>query len=193
MKIAIAGYGVEGQASYRYYASDENNTITIVDQSYPSVDMPKNVKTIIGEDAFKNLLGFDLVIRTPGLPPASIKTDGKIWSATNEFFAKCPAPIIGITGTKGKGTTASLVASILNKAGKKVWLIGNIGIAALDVLQDIKAEDVVVYELSSFQLWDIEYSPKTAVLLFVEEEHLNIHYSKEDYFSAKMNITKFQT
>ena len=120
MKIAIAGYGVEGQASYRYYASDENNTITIVDQSYPSVDMPKNVKTIIGEDAFKNLLGFDLVIRTPGLPPASIKTDGKIWSATNEFFAKCPAPIIGITGTKGKGTTASLVASILNKAGKKV-------------------------------------------------------------------------
>ena len=73
MKIAIAGYGVEGQASYRYYASDEKNTITIVDQSYPSVDMPKNVKTIIGEDAFKNLLGFDLVIRTPGLPPASIK------------------------------------------------------------------------------------------------------------------------
>ena len=193
MKIAIAGYGVEGQASYRYYASDEKNTITIVDQSYPSVDMPKNVKTIIGEDAFKNLLGFDLVIRTPGLPPASIKTDGKIWSATNEFFAKCPAPIIGITGTKGKGTTASLVASILNRAGKKVWLIGNIGIAALDVLQDIKAEDVVVYELSSFQLWDIKYSPKTAVLLFVEEEHLNIHYSKEDYFSAKMNITKFQT
>lgn len=193
MKIAIAGYGIEGQASYRYFSADKNNEITIVDQAQPSGDMPKGVKSIVGQDAFNNLTGFDKVIRTPALPPEAIKTDGQIWSATNEFFAKCPAPIIGVTGTKGKGTTASLITSILNKAGKKVWLVGNIGIAALEVLPDITKEDIVVYELSSFQLWDLKYSPQTAVILFIEPEHLNIHKNLEEYLQSKMNITKWQT
>lgn len=193
MKIAIAGYGVEGQVSFRHYAQNTENDITIVDQAYPQADIPSGVKTIIGEDAFNNLLGFDIVIRTPALSSEKINTDGKIWSATNEFFSLCPAPIIGITGTKGKGTVASLVASILEKSGRKVWLVGNIGIAALEVLSDISHEDIVVYELSSFQLWDIEFSPRTAVMLFVEPEHLNIHKNSQDYFAAKLNITKYQT
>lgn len=192
MKIAIAGYGIEGASSYLYYASDPANEITIFDQHRPSLATPAGVMTIVGEDAYENLNGFDLVIRTAGLSPSKIKTDGKIWSATNEFFDKCPAPIIGVTGSKGKGTTASLIAGILESAGKKVWLVGNIGTAALGCLRDITSGDVVVYELSSFQLWDIQSSPHIGVVLFIEQEHLDVHVDMTDYVKAKENITRYQ-
>lgn len=193
MKIAIAGYGLEGESNYRYWSSDLNNSITIVDQRQPDRAIPSNVETIIGEDAFDKLQNFDIVVRTAGLAPRKIQTDGKVWSSTNEFFAKCPSRIIGVTGTKGKGTTASLIASILECAGKKVWLLGNIGKPALDVLHQIDADDIVVYELSSFQLYDLERSPNIAVLLFIEQEHLDVHKDMADYIEAKSNITKFQT
>ena len=179
MKIAIAGYGLEGESNYRYWANGAENDITIVDQRQPDRTMPNGVATIIGEDAFEKLQDFDLVIRTAGLAPLKIKTSGKIWSATNEFFSKCPALIIGVTGSKGKGTTASLITNILHESGKKVWLIGNIGEPSLDVLNQIDKNDIVVYELSSFQLWDLEKSPHIAVILFIEKEHQNIHSSIE--------------
>jgi len=192
MKIAIAGYGLEGESNYRYWSSDPSNIISIVDQRKPDIEIPSGVETIISEDAFEKLQDFDLVIRTAGLAPNKIKTNGRIWSATNEFFAKCPAQIIGVTGTKGKGTTASLITSILESAGKKVWLLGNIGIASLKYLPEIKTEDVVVYELSSFQLWDLEYSPHIAVVLLIEPDHLNIHTDFDDYIDAKANIRRYQ-
>ncbi|MEP7205030.1 MAG: UDP-N-acetylmuramoyl-L-alanine--D-glutamate ligase [Candidatus Saccharibacteria bacterium] len=193
MKIAIAGYGVEGASNYRYFAADTTNEITIVDQRQPALDLPAGVLTIIGEDALSNLDGFDLVVRTAGLSPSKVKTDGKIWSATNEFFDKCPATIIGVTGSKGKGTTASLITGMLKAAGKKVWLVGNIGIAALDVLEDVSSGDFVVYELSSFQLWDLQSSPHIGVVLFIEQEHLDVHDSMAEYVAAKANITRYQT
>ncbi len=192
MKIAIAGYGVEGQANYRYWSADPANQLTIVDEKSELDNLPQGAATILGPDAFSKLDGFDLVIRTAGLAPRKIKTDGKIWSGANEFFAKCPAPIIGVTGSKGKGTTASLIASILEVAGKKVWLVGNIGIASLDILDQIKPTDLVVYELSSFQLWDLERSPQTAVVLYIEQEHLDVHADMDEYVTAKAQITAHQ-
>lgn len=192
MKIAIAGYGVEGQASYRYYSKDSSNEITIFDQN-PDVVVPEGVQTVLGPDAFEKLANHDLVLRSPSTAPYKLKTDGKIWSGTNEFFAKCPADIIGVTGSKGKGTTASLIASILEAAGRKVWLVGNIGVPALDILDQVQPDDIVVYELSSFQLWDLEASPQTAVVLFIEQEHLDVHKDMAEYVGAKANITRFQT
>ena len=194
MKIAIAGYGVEGEANYRYWSQDPNNQLTIVDEhTHPKHPLPEGVEAMLGEGALGKLDGFDMVIRTAGLSPYKIKTTGKVWSGTNEFFVQCPAPIIGVTGSKGKGTTSSLIASILEAAGKKVWLVGNIGKAAIEVVDQIQPDDIVVYELSSFQLWDIERSPHVAVVLFIEQEHLDVHPNMDDYVEAKGNIARYQT
>jgi UDP-N-acetylmuramoylalanine--D-glutamate ligase len=192
MKIAIAAYGVEGQASYQYYSKDSSNEITIFDQN-PALVGPEGVPIVAGPDAFEKLGDYDLVLRSPPIAPYALKTNGKIWSGTNEFFARCPADIIGVTGSKGKGTTASLIASILQAAGRKVWLVGNIGVPALDILDQVQPDDIVVYELSSFQLWDLEGAPGTAVILFIEPEHLDVHKDMAEYVAAKGNITKFQT
>ncbi len=194
MNVAIVGYDVEGQASYRYF-SRLNANITIFDEAETlRVTPPKGVKVVCGPSALEELAEgtFDIVMRTPSLSPHKLSHIKNVSSATTEFFKTCPASIIGVTGTKGKGTTSSFIASILRAAGKKVHLVGNIGEPALDALADITSGDIVVFELSSFQLWDMQYSPHVAVVLLVEPDHLDVHDDMPDYINAKTNITRWQ-
>lgn len=190
MRVVLAGFGQEGKASYDYWNVD-GNELAIADERDSIADLPDGVPTITGADAFSKLSDFDLIVRSPGINPKKLPYPGKVWSATNEFFEKCPAQIIGVTGTKGKGTTSSLIASILKSGGRNVHLVGNIGVPAVTELASIGADDVVVYELSSFQLWDIKRSPHIAVLLPIEPDHLDVHDSLEDYVQAKMNLVRY--
>ena len=132
-------------------------------------------------------------------------------SQTKWFFEHCPCKIIGVTGTKGKGTTASLISEILVGAGfsrpsqesgraspaptkQNIYLTGNIGkTQPLDILDDLKSDDWVIYELSSFQLQDLDRSPHIGVVLMVTSEHLDYHRDQQEYIAAKSAITKFQT
>lgn len=188
MKIAIVGFGLEGRASFDYW-NTSGNDLTIVDERDVVDGIPQGTTTLLGADVFSQLADFDLIIRSPSVHPKKLPYGDKVWSATNEFFAKCPAPIIGVTGTKGKGTTSSLITNMLRTAGKTVHLVGNIGAPALEALEAMRPSDIVVYELSSFQLWDLQRSPHVAVVLGIEPDHLDVHTDFDDYVRAKMHIT----
>lgn len=192
MKIAILGFGREGESAYHYWNKPENN-ITIHDNNI-NTKLPSGAGSKLGADAFDKLdsLGYDLLVRTPGLRLDLNNIKTPITTVTNEFMVKCPCAVIGVTGTKGKGTTATLIYEILTLAGFNTHLLGNIGVPALDELSSIKSDDLVVYEMSSFQLFDIKKSPHVAVCLMVTEDHLDWHKDLAEYQSAKANIFRFQ-
>ncbi|MFA5185167.1 MAG: UDP-N-acetylmuramoyl-L-alanine--D-glutamate ligase [Patescibacteria group bacterium] len=174
-KILILGYGKEGKSTEKFLrAKCSSAKIEVADQSD-------------GPDYLSKQKDCDIVIKTPGIPLRSVTAPHT--TATNLFFGNCPNKIIGITGSKGKSTTSSLIHAILQEAGIKTRLIGNIGNPALDVLlEPVDPDEVFVMELSSYQLEDIEYSPHVSVITSIFHEHLDHHGTFEAYFEAKARI-----
>ena len=194
MKIALIGFGLEAKSAYDYFKSiDQNITFEIYDENSKSkIELPNGAK-FFGDFHDFSKIQADLIVRTPAVNPRRLPKNAKITSVTNLFFEKCPAPIIGVTGSKGKGTVSSFITEILRAAGLRVHLVGNIGLPALNELSKIQKDDAVIYELSSFQLWDAQKSPHIAILNNLEVDHLDVHDGFEDYVTAKMNIAKNQT
>jgi UDP-N-acetylmuramoylalanine--D-glutamate ligase len=197
MNIAIVGYDVEGRSSFEYFKAG-GHELTILDQDSEIV-VPDGVPAVLGENYLDYLERFDLVVRTAGLEPYKLSAknpgiEAKTTTHINEFFKASPTrQIIGVTGTKGKGTTCSLIAGMLQAAGKDVQLGGNIGVPALSFLPKLNAGSWVVLELSSFQLIDLQRSPHISVCLMVTPEHLNWHSDVKEYIEAKSQLFAHQS
>lgn len=180
MKIALLGYGKECRAVEKYFKNHcQDLEIDIFDNLTPA------------EIANEDYSSYDLVFRSPSIPPMpEVKN---FTSVTRYFLDHCPCPIIGITGTKGKGSTCAFTEAILKKLNEDVYLVGNMDIPAIEVLDQLTEHSIVIYEMSSFQLWDITKSPHVAVIGNIEPDHLNVHPDFDDYVNAKANIGRFQT
>lgn len=201
-KVLIAGFGVEGQATFEFLQK-HGISADIADVS-PSVDLKsmdireKHLRTITGENYLDSASDYDVVFRSPGISPLTpelklAREKGtEITSQIKLFMEICPCKTIGVTGTKGKGTTSSLIYEILKASGKDVHIGGNIGVPAISLLEKINEDSIVVLELSSFQLMDLEKSPNIAVVLNVTSEHLDYHKNREEYVEAKQSIVQYQ-
>lgn len=201
-KIAVFGFGIEGYATVKHFYRD--NHIEVFDEK-PLYQIDKKfVKFLAGKHikyffARNTVAGnFDLVIHSAGVRRDNprvqdfIKNGASATSATQIFFDHCKAKIIGVTGTKGKGTTSTLIHRFLKESGRKVFLAGNIGTPMLEILSKATVDSLVVLELSSFQLQYLTKSPHIAVVLMVTSEHMDWHKSQEEYLAAKQNIVKHQ-
>lgn len=197
MRVALLGFDTEGRVSYDYYRA-QGADITICDQK-TDVQIPEGAQAQLGGSYLDDLDRFDVLVRTAGMPPRIIleknpEVAGKITTQVNEFLRICPTQnVIGVTGTKGKGTTSTLITKLLEAAGKDVYLGGNIGVPPLSFLDELTADSWVVLELSSFQLMDLQSSPHIGVCLMVVPEHLNWHEDMDEYTGAKAHLFAQQT
>lgn len=196
MNVAIVGFEVEGKSALTYW-QNKGADVTVCDQD-PDKKVPEGVKKQLGPNYLDNLDRFDLIVRTVGMHPRKIleKNPGvadKIATNLDEFLKVCPTNnIIGVTGTKGKGTTSTLIFKMLEASGRHAFLGGNYGIPAFSFLPQLTEDSWVVLELSSFMLYDIKHSPHIAVCLMVVPEHLDWHENAEDYYRAKSNLFAHQ-
>ncbi len=210
-KIAIIGAGVEGMSSAQYLAS-KGADVTILDQrDEKEIGKLGNLAIKIrgGEQYLDGLDKYHIIVRSPGIKrdiPELKKAEEKgaiVTSQTKLFFEFCPCPIIGITGTKGKGTTSSLIYEMVKKDKKDAYLGGNIGKPPFEFLDTLTPQSLVVLELSSYQLQDLTRSPHIAIMLMITSEHLspdkkdtphqNYHGDIYEYVDAKRNLLRFQT
>ncbi|MBU1992231.1 UDP-N-acetylmuramoyl-L-alanine--D-glutamate ligase [Patescibacteria group bacterium] len=189
-KIAVVGGGVEGRSVLEYLLKHGYKDLTLLDENEGFKNPYKGVKTVLGPAYLNGVENFDVVFRSPGITLGKVANAKFVTSSTKFFFEKCPCPIIGVSGTKGKGTCATLIKEML---GEKTHIGGNIGLPPLEFLDDLNEKSTVVLELSSFQLQDLAKSPHIAVLLNVTSDHLDYHADTFEYQEAKRSLLKYQT
>lgn len=196
-KILILGLGREGKSTYAYLRKHlPEKHLTIADKAEVSVGNDTNVSYICGDDFLSCLSDFDIVFKSPGiafLEENMYPDTTEITCQTDMFLRFCKPKTVGITGSKGKTTTSTLIYEMLKASGKKCCLIGNIGVPVLEMADE--GEDMTaVIEMSSHQLEFTKASPHVAVLLNIHEEHLD-HYRTgfSGYMNAKLNIARHQT
>jgi UDP-N-acetylmuramoylalanine--D-glutamate ligase len=217
--VLILGLGVEGRSTLRFLrAAFPEKTLGLADQhplgklsaeTRALIERDSHVRKHLGDGYLGSLAGYDVIIKSPGIPvnlPAyqkALAAGKQITSQAALFFANFPGTIVGVTGTKGKSTTASLLHAILKKSFPDAILAGNIGVPLLDVLgnreqgtgnreEEEAGKKIAVCELSSHQLEGLRQSPHVAVLLNIVPEHLDYYESFEQYVDAKENITRYQ-
>jgi UDP-N-acetylmuramoylalanine--D-glutamate ligase len=206
--MLILGFGVEGLSSYKLLQElFPHHHIGIADQK-AFEELPgegqilirsnPDVRLHLGGNYLASLMQYDVIVKSPGISPAlppiqeAVRQGKILTSHTDIFFTDCPGRIIGITGTKGKGTTSKLLYTMLRTAGFDTYLVGNIGTPPLSLLKQTKTTSVFVHELSAQQLEGLKQSPHIAVCLNIVPDHLDHFPTFEDYIRAKGNIACYQ-
>lgn len=203
--VAIMGMGVSNTPLIKYLMDLDANITVFDKKSEEELDKSlieeyaiQGVKFSLGENYLKNLVGYDIIFRSPSMRPDIPELEkeldrGAILTSEIEMLIDlCPGKIIGITGSDGKTTTTTLIYKMLEAAGYHCYLGGNIGIPLFAKIDEMRSEDIIVLELSSFQLMTLKKSPQIAVVTNVSPNHLDIHKSYEEYIEAKKNIFKYQ-
>lgn len=197
-KVAIIGLGVSNYPLLDYFY-DKNAKVTVFDKKQLSDEAMQKINKYryeveVGEDNLSRLHGFDIIFRSPSMLPTKPEfvkevENGAILTSEIEMCIKlAPCKIIGVTGTEGKTTTTSIIYEICKKAGYKCFLGGNIGTPIFTQIEEMTPNDLVILELSSFQLMNMPVSPDIAVVTNMFPDHLNIHKSYEEYQEAKKQI-----
>ena len=202
-KIAVIGIGVSNIPLIDYLY-EKKAEVTIFDDREKLNDeiMQKikkyNFKYFLGKGNLSNLKGFYMIFRAPSCLPTKPELEEErkrgaiITTEIEQLMKMAPCKIIGITGSDGKTTTTTLTHKVLKQVGYNCYLGGNIGIPLFTKLKEIKPEDIIVLELSSFQLMGMDISPEISAITNITPNHLNIHKDYEEYIEAKKNIFKFQ-
>jgi UDP-N-acetylmuramoylalanine--D-glutamate ligase len=201
-KVLILGFGKEGRSTYQFlrkyfpdqlfYIADQDKNLS-EKYHFQSID---KIALVLGNAYMDKLTEYDLIIKTPGISLKNMETAQlkslSITSQTDLFLHVFSKQIIGITGTKGKTTTSSLIYHILKSYTDNVLLVGNMGFPPFDQVLDVDNETFIVFEMSSHQLENCSISPHFSVLLNLFQEHLDHYQTYMDYQLAKFNIAKFQ-
>ncbi len=201
-KIIILGFGMEGESSYRFlrknfpekqlFIADKN--INLLDNKIELMEDP-SLEVSLGDNYLNGIEEYDLILKAPGISLKDIdisKFEDKIVSQLDLFLTYFDICTIGITGTKGKSTTSSLMYKVLIDQGKDAYLLGNIGEPIFNDIESFTENSIAVIELSSHALEYVKHSCKIGIILDIYEEHLDHYKSLEKYIEAKFNLAKYQ-
>lgn len=196
--IAILGFGKEGRSTYNFIRRHSNQFLTILDKcdildSNPYLSNDNNLCIITGDNYLDNLSSYDLVIKAPGIALLDIDLCGVNITSQLELILEIDKKnIIGITGTKGKSTTTSLMYSVINDQNSNCFLLGNIGNPIFDYIEEFNSDSILVIEMSSHQLEYVKCSPHIGVILNLYQDHLDHTGTLEKYHNDKMHMFKYQ-